>query len=87
MGGQLSAQAKRWATFTARIEQMTGGNRRAHSRWQDNPSHLTWSFEETSGGKRHWSRIDVRDADGKLALLGNPIYLKRAAACSGQLCD
>jgi hypothetical protein len=34
-----------------------------------------WSFKETSDGKRHWIRIDVRDADGNLALIGNPIYV------------
>lgn len=30
----------------------------------------------TGDGKPHWIRIDVRGADGKLILLGNPIYLK-----------
>jgi hypothetical protein len=33
------------------------------------------SFEWRSDGKRHWLRVDVRDAQGKLILLGNPIYL------------
>ncbi|WP_020653746.1 hypothetical protein [Massilia niastensis] len=28
-----------------------------------------------SDGARHWLRADVRDAAGKLILLGNPIYL------------
>ena len=32
-------------------------------------------FAWTSDGARHWVRIDVRDAAGKLVLLGNPIYL------------
>ncbi|MDQ2990661.1 MAG: PHP domain-containing protein, partial [Pseudomonadota bacterium] len=32
-------------------------------------------FAWTSDGKRHWLRVDVRSADGKLLLLGNPIYL------------
>jgi hypothetical protein len=34
-------------------------------------------FSWTSDGKPHWIRIDVRGADGKLILLGNPIYLGR----------
>jgi hypothetical protein len=33
------------------------------------------SFNWTSDGKRHWIRIEVRDASGHLMLLGNPIYL------------
>lgn len=81
MGGQLSVPAKQSATFTARIEQMTGGTvevirdgKITRRTAVPAPKH-SWSFEETSDGKRHWIRIDVRDADGKLALLGNPIYL------------
>ncbi|MDB5754107.1 MAG: hypothetical protein JWR56_535, partial [Massilia sp.] len=34
-------------------------------------------FSWTSDGKPHWIRIDVRGAEGKLILLGNPIYLGR----------
>jgi len=26
-------------------------------------------------GKAHWIRVDVREAGGKLVLLGNPIYI------------
>jgi hypothetical protein len=33
------------------------------------------SFSWTSDGQRHWLRADVRDASGKLLLLGNPVYL------------
>ncbi|WP_137175516.1 CehA/McbA family metallohydrolase [Massilia sp. HP4] len=33
------------------------------------------AFSWPSDGKRHWLRVDVRDAAGKLILLGNPIYL------------
>lgn len=35
----------------------------------------TTRFELTSDGTRGWLRVDVRSADGKLALIGNPIYL------------
>lgn len=33
------------------------------------------SFEQRSDGKAHWVRADIRDAEGKLALIGNPIYV------------
>jgi predicted metal-dependent phosphoesterase TrpH len=32
-------------------------------------------FDEDSDGGRHWVRVNVRGADGKLLVLGNPIYL------------
>jgi len=35
----------------------------------------TTTFEVASDGQPHWLRIDVRGPDGKLWLLGNPIYL------------
>jgi hypothetical protein len=35
----------------------------------------TVPFQWKSDGLRHWFRIDVRGPDGKLWLLGNPIYL------------
>ncbi|HZP03847.1 MAG TPA: CehA/McbA family metallohydrolase [Terracidiphilus sp.] len=37
----------------------------------DSSSSLHW----TSDGRRHWFRAEVTGADGKLWLLGNPIYL------------
>jgi hypothetical protein len=40
----------------------------------------TRSFEVASDGRRHWLRVDVRGPDGKLWLLGNPIYLNAPAA-------
>lgn len=35
----------------------------------------TVSFDLIADGARRWLRVDVRDAGGKLILLGNPIYL------------
>jgi hypothetical protein len=81
MGGQLSVPAKQSVTFTARIEQMNGGtveiirDGKTTRRTGIPAAKHTWSFEEASDGQHHWIRIDVRDAEGKLALLGNPIYL------------
>jgi hypothetical protein len=34
------------------------------------------TFELIADGRPHWLRADVRAADGKLLLLGNPIYLR-----------
>jgi hypothetical protein len=33
------------------------------------------TFEVAGDGQAHWLRADVRGPDGKLWLLGNPIYL------------
>jgi hypothetical protein len=35
----------------------------------------TLRFPWQSDGKPHWVRVNVRGADGKLLLVGNPIYL------------
>ncbi len=35
----------------------------------------TREFEEVSDGGRHWVRVNVRGEDGRLLVLGNPIYL------------
>lgn len=32
-------------------------------------------FRWSTTGDRHWARVDVRDADGRLLLIGNPIHL------------
>jgi hypothetical protein len=38
-------------------------------------AHEILEQDETSDGGRHWLRINVRDAAGKLLLLGNPVYV------------
>ena len=35
----------------------------------------TQEFDEVSDGGRHWVRVNVRGEDGKLLVLGNPVYL------------
>lgn len=35
------------------------------------------SFDWTGDGKAHWLRVDVRDAQGHLLVLGNPVYVNR----------
>jgi hypothetical protein len=81
MGGQLSVPAKQAATFTVRVEQMAGGtievirDGAVIQRAPVEAASHSMSFKQVSDGKHHWIRIDVRDADGKLALVANPIYV------------
>lgn len=37
------------------------------------------SFTLTADGRSRWLRVDVRDAKGRLILIGNPIYLRPAS--------
>ena len=36
------------------------------------------AFDFTADGKAHWLRVDVRNAQGLLLMIGNPIYLRPA---------
>ena len=40
-----------------------------------NLQHEEWYFVQIADGKRHWLRVNVRSQDGRLLILGNPIYL------------
>ncbi|HJU40453.1 MAG TPA: PHP domain-containing protein, partial [Tahibacter sp.] len=35
----------------------------------------TLAFDWPGDGARHWRRVNVRGADGKLVLIGNPVYV------------
>ena len=84
MGDVLAAPAGAPIRFTVRVTHAAGaslsisGNgpkpKLAGQSFSDNE---TVSFEVASDGQPHWLRIDVRGPDGKLWLLGNPIYLNR----------
>ncbi|GAC1422437.1 MAG: CehA/McbA family metallohydrolase [Acidobacteriaceae bacterium] len=46
----------------------------------DEPNTLTFgeqmtNFDYRSDGKRHWFRVNVRSMDGRMLILGNPIYI------------
>jgi hypothetical protein len=81
MGDELHLAANRSANFQVRVAQVVGGrievirDGAVTLRSAVTSAEHTWSFEEKGDGKRHWIRIDVRDASGKLALIGNPIYV------------
>ena len=35
-------------------------------------------FDLVGDGAAHWVRVNVRDSDGRLLMIGNPIYLSQA---------
>jgi hypothetical protein len=39
------------------------------------PSNGEVTFDWASDGKPHWLRVDVHSSDGKLLILGNPVYI------------
>jgi len=39
------------------------------------PSNGEVTFDWSSDGKPHWLRVDVRSPEGKLLVLGNPVYI------------
>src|SRR6185295_16595798 len=43
------------------------------------PNGADAQFTFTADGQAHWIRVDVRGPQGKLLLIGNPIYLRPAA--------
>ena len=83
MGDTLNAGAGTEIQFKTRVRNAQG----AHLAWwldgqpleigsqdnlkQDQVIETRWKTD----GKAHWIRVDVREAGGKLVLLGNPIYI------------
>ncbi|WP_369059434.1 CehA/McbA family metallohydrolase [Caulobacter sp. 73W] len=76
MGGALKARAGRKVRFivdvagveNARIEVVADGVKATGEA----------SFDRTFAKGRHWVRVNVRAADGRLLLIGNPIYVDAA---------
>jgi hypothetical protein len=83
MGEQLQLANRRNVTFDVRVEQLAGGTieiiRDGDVTRQVPVTDAALTFEETFDRKRHWIRVNVRDSQGKLALIGNPIYIETAA--------
>ncbi len=77
MGDALQVPAGQTVQFSIRMLHLTG----AHPEIvHDSPEQLLTNEEMTgfaykSDGKRHWFRVNVRSADGRLLIVGNPIYL------------
>jgi hypothetical protein len=84
MGDGLKALAGEKIHFTLTLEHVAGaraelvrdGVARPFAREVSTHSaHDTLEDDEVSDGARHWFRINVRDGNGKLLLLGNPVYV------------
>lgn len=83
MGGTLAAPAA--VRFTVRAGGVDGG--RIEVVRDGRPMEIALppltaeadprAFELPIDGARSWVRVNVRDADGRLILVGNPIYLNR----------
>lgn len=82
MGDALAVAAGTELRFTIRARQVAGMTATVlvdgvvvhrHAVGGDDQA---WPFEWTGDGKRHTVRVEVRDAQGKLILLGNPIYIR-----------
>ncbi len=77
MGDTLQVAAGETVHFSLRMMHLPG----AHPEIvHDTPEQILTNEEMTgfdykSDGKRHWFRINVRAVDGRLLILGNPIYL------------
>lgn len=48
------------------------------------PTSGSFEFSWRGDGKRHWVRVDIRDANGHLVLVGNPVYLSAGNKTSVQ---
>lgn len=83
MGQQLDLPAGQWATLHTeleyprplRIEFVVDGHRHPTTMETDGNGNQRASRRWRSDGRRHWLRVDARDADGSLLMLGNPVYV------------
>jgi len=77
MGDNLIALAGQTLHFTLKMLNLQGAYPEIV---HDEPKALLFgegmtSFDFHSDGKRHWFRVDIHANDGRLLILGNPIYL------------
>jgi hypothetical protein len=79
MGGDLKARKGTTVTFKLRLQ--NAGDATLVEWIRDGkilPNAATrMELMERSDGARHWVRVNVRDVQGHLLLVGNPIYLNR----------
>lgn len=83
MGQQLKLPAGQWATLkaeldypqSARLEFIVDGRRHPVTLQSGDNGSQQASLRWRSQGTRHWLRVDVRDEDGNLLMLGNPVYV------------
>lgn len=77
MGDNLKAPDGEMVHFTLKMLNLQGAYPEIV---HDEPNLLTFGeqmtdFDLRSDGKRHWFRVNIRAADGRMLILGNPIYL------------
>jgi len=81
MGDQLQLAGRRNVTFDVRVSQLAGGtieiirDGAVTRKVPVTDANHALTFQETFDRKRHWVRVNVRNGQGRLALIGNPIYL------------
>jgi hypothetical protein len=84
MGSLLTARADQSVEFQVRVTNVAGGKvevirdgsviEAVNGAAIGGDDHR-FSFAQPGDGARHWVRVNVRDAEGRLMLVGNPIYL------------
>lgn len=83
MGDELRADAGERVRFAVHLSGVPAGSslslagdgaKLARSAGPDGQDHRR--FDLIADGAAHWLRVDVRDAQGRLILIGNPIYLR-----------
>lgn len=88
MGGALALDQGAQASFTIDVANATGGrvevlvDGQPAALLDDDRVHQAtqrYSFDWRSDGGRHWLSVNVHGADGRLQLLGNPIYVNFGA--------
>jgi hypothetical protein len=85
MGESLQLAGRRNVTFDVRVVQLAGGtievirDGAVTRRVPVTDAAHSLAFEEKFDRKRHWLRVNVRDGQGKLALIGNPIHIEISA--------
>jgi hypothetical protein len=86
MGGSLTAPAASEVAFNVHVRHLVGGRVEVIEDGEKTPLAPVAPLDQTeqdirftwrSDGKPHWLRVNVRDADGHLVLVGNPVYVNR----------
>jgi len=84
MGESLAAADGELIRFHARLQNLPGGKIEVIEDGQviadaalvaPGAMGAVLDFPWTSNGERHWLRLNARDAEGRLVLIGNPIYV------------
>lgn len=87
MGESIAAADGEVIAFHARLEGLVGGKIEVIEDGQvmadaavrfSGDAAASLDFPWTSDGARHWLRLNARDAEGRLVLIGNPIYVNFA---------